>query len=168
MRPREARLPVLLAALMTLTLVALAPRPAGALQCSTRYPEACGTCEQVARIYRNAGMDRAVQRGRAIWTPVYAAYFHDCPAVAEDFLRDGASPALGGAEGDLLGTVILWPRFEPETRAVWARRLIDHGARLDHRGLDGLETGERLRRAAETDQDAADILRMIESWLAGG
>lgn len=154
--------------LLALALLTLTPRPAEALKCSTRYPEVCSTCDQVADIYRNFGMDRAVQRGRAVWTPVYTAFFHDCSAVADAFLRAGASPVLGGAEGDLLGTVVIWPRFTRETRIAWARRLIDHGARLDHRGLDGLETGERLRRAAETDQDVAEILRVIEFWLAGG
>ena len=168
MHRRGPGFPAAWVAFLALGLAIVAPRPAEALKCSSRYPEACVTCEQVRGAYENVGMDRAERRGRAVWTPVYTAYFHDCPALAEVFLRDGASPALGGAEGDLLGTVVLWQRFDPDVRLAWARKLIDHGATLEHRGLDGLETGERLRLAAETDQDVREILRMIESWLAGG
>lgn len=137
-----------------------------ALQCSPRFPEACQSCSELERAFRHHLFGKPVQRARAVWTPIYAAYFHDCADLARNWLNQGASAFSGGEQGDLLATVVMWDRFGYTHRRDWAKLLVDHGASLDHKGLDGVTTGARLQSAAAAgDGTVARLLPNIESWL---
>lgn len=143
----------------------VAAPPANALQCSARFPEVCQSCAEVEAVFRARPDLPPRQRGHAVWTPLYAAYFHDCYALAQRYLDRGQSPSLGGNEGDLLATIVQWNRFDYTYRRAWARMLVAHGAGLDTTGLDGLTTRERLTQAAANDPDIARLLGDIRQWL---
>lgn len=154
------------AALSALGLLLVWPmQQAEALQCSQRYPEACVSCAETQAAFQSHLNDRPRLRGRAVWTPVYAAYFHDCLDLARRWLEQGQAGSNGGDENDLLATVVIWDRFEYDYRRAWAELLVKHGATLEHAGLDGVTTRERLIRAAAGDHDVARLLADIESWL---
>lgn len=142
-----------------------APSPASALQCSASFPEVCQSCVEVDAAFRARPDLPPRQRGKAIWTPLYAAYFHDCYALARRYLDRGQSPSLGGDEGDLLATIVLWDRFDYTYRRAWAKMLVEHGANLDATGLDGRTTRDRLTQSAANDPDIARLLGDIQRWL---
>jgi len=151
---------------LTLILLGLPTGQGQALQCSPRFPEACLSCRDIERAFRQHLSDKPVLRARAVWTPIYAAYFHDCFDLAQGWLKQGVSASRGGEQDDLLATIVLWDRFGYVHRRDWAKLLVDHGARLDHKGLDGMTTGARLRSAAAAgDGTVARLLANIESWL---
>lgn len=139
----------------------------GAMQCKASYPEFCATCADIASVYRDEPVDLAVVRGRAVWTPLYAAYFHDCPDQARAFLQRGADPNVGGDHGDLLGTVALWDRFAEDRRGDWLALLAAHGARLDFVGRDGMTAEARIEAAAAERPDVARLLADLRALMDG-
>lgn len=158
--------PVIRLAALTLLLLWLPAGQGQALQCSLRFPEACLSCSELERAFRHHLFEKPVTRAKAVWTPIYAAYFHDCADLARSWLNQGASASSGGEQSDLLATVVLWDRFGYVHRRDWAKLLVDHGATLDHKGLDGVATGARLQSAAAAgDGTVARLLANIQSWL---
>jgi hypothetical protein len=151
------------AAMIALLVLASAPKPAAALSCSIENPDRCGTCNALRGAY--AGQDVSatkVVRGRSVWTPLYAAYFRDCPDLAQAYISDGAHPAVGGMEGDLLATVISWDRWEVNKRAAWVRMLVRAGAKLDQPKITGQTTRERLRDRYGPREDIVTLIEFAE------
>lgn len=140
---------------------------AQAMQCKPAYPEFCAGCAEVEGAFAGAPADLAIVRGRAVWTPLYAAYFHDCPDQARAFLERGADPNLGGDHGDMLSTIVLWDRLAEDRRLDWARLLLDHGARLDFVARDGVGVRARLTREAAGRPDVARLWRAIRAHPDG-
>lgn len=154
---------ILAVAAALIAVLAAEPRPASALSCSAQNPDQCGTCNALRGAYQGADIVNAkVVRGRSVWTPLYAAYFKDCPDLAQAFLSDGANPAVGGMEGDMLATVISWDRWEVNKRAAWVRMLIRAGARLDQPKITGQTTRERLRDRYGPREDIVTLVTFAE------
>lgn len=139
-----------------------APPEAHALKCNTKNPDSCETCEELAKAYGNEYKNAKVVRGRSVWTPLYAAYFKNCPNLATTFLQGGAHPAVGGMEGDMLATVISWDRFEVEERSKWVLMLIRAGARLDSPAITGKTSRQRLMTIVADYGGRDDILQLIK------
>lgn len=132
--------------------------------CSVAYPEHCKNCAALADIYKHADANTRTIRGRAVWTPLYAAYFKDCPDLAKRLLERGAHPSIGGGEGDLLATVVSWDRFEFDKHVAWVRLLVAKGASLDKPKINGKTPRQRLAnmRPSETKDE---IIEMIDAGM---
>lgn len=102
-------------------------------------------------------------RGLTLWTPLYSAYFKNCPDLFESLLKAGASPMEGGTKGDLITTIATWPRFGSDERLKWLRLLISYGASLDALAMDGVSPRTKLEALAH---DRADVKAVLEG-LAG-
>jgi len=139
---------------------------ARALECDERNPDYCDTCEDVRRAYSGQDVNLVHVRGRSVWTPLYSAYFRDCPELAQSYLSRGARPQVGGMEGDMLATVISWDRWEIPQREQWVRMLINAGARLDEPPITQRTTRERLMQEYGHRQDVLQLISIAEQ--AGG
>ncbi len=142
------------------------PRPAQALECSLTDPDYCVKCLDIEKLYKGRDINHRTVRGRSVWSPLYAAYFRDCPEVAVRFIQLGAHPAIGGMEGDLLATVISWDRWEVEKRSVWVKMLVLGGARLDSPPITNRTTRDRLMQEYGPRDDISALIRIAEE--AGG
>jgi hypothetical protein len=138
-----------------------APPEAHALKCNSQNPDSCETCEDLEKAYANQYRGVQVVRGRSVWTPIYAAYFRNCPALAQTYLQGGARAAVGGMEGDMLATVISWDRFEVEERRKWVLMLVRAGAKLDSPKITGMTTRERLMGIVADYGGRDDIMQLI-------
>lgn len=150
-----------------LALSAASGKPAAALECNDKNPEVCQTCDDLRKAYSGADITtiRSV-RGRSVWTPLYAAYFKDCYDLAQSYLQQGTHPAIGGAEGDLLATVIGWDRFEVEERSKWVRLLVQFGAKLDSPPITNRTSRQRVLDEYGQRNDVMQLIAVAEQ--AGG
>lgn len=160
-RPRT--LLALGATALLMAVLAGTPQPASALSCSAQNPDRCSTCDALRGAYQGEDVSTTkIVRGRSVWTPLYAAYFRDCPDLAQAFLSDGANPAVGGMEGDMLATLISWDRWEVKKRAAWVRMLVRAGARLDSPKITGQTTRERLNDRYGPREDIVTLVNFAE------
>lgn len=146
---------------LTLGLV-LQAQPAQALECSDQDPDYCMKCEDLDKAYKGKDMNAILVRGRSVWTPLYAAYFRDCPKLAVRYLELGANPAVGGMEGDMLATVISWDRWEVEQRSLWVKMLVLAGAKLDAPPITKRTTRERLMQEYGKRDDIMTLIKVAE------
>lgn len=162
------RLTTLAATGLMLGLVAFTDgRDAAALECNEKNPDICTTCEELRKAYSGGDIKSIRQvRGRSVWTPLYAAYFKDCPELAARYLGMGVHPAVGGMEGDLLATVISWDRWEVPKRAEWVQMLVRGGARLDSPPITDRTTRQRLMQEYGQRDDIMALIKIAED--AGG
>lgn len=149
-----------------LTAAVVPTTPAYALECSVDDPDYCTTCEKLEKVYFSEDKNYSQIRGRSVWTPLYAAYFRDCLALATSYLNAGAHPAIGGMEGDMLATVISWDRFEVDQRKTWVELLVRAGARLDSPEISGRTTRNRLMQEYGPRDDIMQLIKIAEA--AGG
>lgn len=159
---------IVLAAFAFLMLVGAPPtaRQAAALECNSKNPDVCGTCEELRKAYSGTDVNTRAVRGRSVWSPLYAAYFKNCQDLALRFLEAGAHPAVGGMEGDLLATVISWDRWEVPERAIWVQILVRAGARLDSPPITQRTTRQRLMQEYGPRPDIVELIGIAEQ--AGG
>lgn len=136
--------------------------PAQALECNDQNPDYCSKCEDLDKAYKGKDINSILVRGRSVWTPLYAAYFRDCPKIAVRYLELGANPAVGGMEGDMLATVISWDRWEVEQRSLWVKMLVLAGARLDAPPITKRTTRERLMQEYGKRDDIMALIKVAE------
>lgn len=142
-------------------------RDATALECNAKNPDICGTCEELRKAYSGSDIKTVRQiRGRSVWTPLYSAYFKDCPDLAARYIGMGAHPAIGGMEGDMLASVISWDRWEVPKRAEWVQMLVKAGARLDRPPITDRTTRQRLMQEYGQRDDIMALIKIAEE--AGG
>ncbi|MDW3203965.1 MAG: hypothetical protein R8L07_00365 [Alphaproteobacteria bacterium] len=143
------------------------PKDAAALECNEKNPDICATCEDLRKAYSGADIKSVRQiRGRSVWTPLYSAYFKDCPELATRYISMGAHPAIGGMEGDMLASVISWDRWEVPKRAEWVVMLVKAGARLDRPPITDRTTRQRLMQEYGQRDDIMALIKIAED--AGG
>lgn len=142
-------------------------QPVHALACSVNNPDACRTCEEVRKAYSGQDFNVRAIRGRAVWTPVYTAYFKNCFDLAARYVSFGADPRIGGMEGDMLATVISWDRFDVPERSKWVKILVDAGARLDSPPISGRTTRDRLMQEYGPRDDIMQLIQYAEQLSAG-
>ena len=160
------RLGVMAIAGLALWLGAAMGTPALALTCNVNNPDNCRTCEDVRKAYSGQDFNVRAIRGRAVWTPVYTAYFKDCFDLAQRYVSFGADPRVGGMEGDMLATVISWDRFEIPERSKWVKMLVDAGARLDSPPISGRSTRDRLLQEYGPRPDIVQLIQYAEQLIA--
>ena len=151
---------------LSLWLASAVGTPAQALVCNVNNPDACKTCEDVRKAYSGQDFNVRAIRGRAVWTPVYTAYFKDCFDLATRYVNFGADPRIGGMEGDMLATVISWDRFDVPERSKWVKILVDAGARVDGPPISGRSTRDRLMQEYGPRQDIMQLIQYAEQISA--
>jgi hypothetical protein len=152
----------LFACLCLTGVLLLQSRPAVALECNDQNPDYCTKCEDLEKAYKGKDVNSILVRGRSVWTPLYAAYFRDCPKIAVRYLELGANPAVGGMEGDMLATVISWDRWEVEKRSLWVKMLVLAGAKLDSPPITKRTSRERLMQEYGKRDDIMALIKFAE------
>jgi len=110
---------------------------ARALECDERNPDYCDTCEDVRRAYSGQDVNLVHVRGRSVWTPLYSAYFRDCPELAQSYLSRGARPQVGGMH--VRGRSVWTPLYSAYFRDCpeLAQSYLSRGARPQVGGMEG-------------------------------
>ncbi|MBI1860145.1 MAG: hypothetical protein HYR96_04410 [Deltaproteobacteria bacterium] len=94
------------------------------IECYSGNFQACKSCKTLAAATSKAEPNEGEYFHAAQWNGLYAAYVHNCLAVAEDLLKRGADPSSGGALGSMILTVVdKWPHNNKRVNEKWAALL---------------------------------------------
>ncbi len=94
------------------------------IECYPGNFQACKSCKALAAVTSKADPNDGEYFHAAQWNGLYAAYVHNCLAVAEDLLRRGADPSTGGALGSMILTVVdKWPHNNKRVNEKWVALL---------------------------------------------
>ena len=97
--------------------------------CYTGDLQACKSCDALGKAVAKAKPNDGEYYRGAQWNGLYAAYVHDCTAIAEDLLKRAANPNWGGSSGSMIISVSnKWPHNDKTVNQKWASLLLKYGA----------------------------------------
>ena len=126
--------------------------------CSVDDLQACKSCKSLSRVLSKADPDYGEYLHGAEWNGLYAAYVHDCQALAEDLLKRGANPNRGGALGSMIISVIgKWPHNNKKVNQRWTALLLKNGASIRKKVPHEDKTPQEVMKAYGETPEYADL-----------
>jgi hypothetical protein len=111
-------------------LLSTAAERAYAHPCSLSDLQSCSSCPAVSKVLDLKNPDSGEFYRGAFWNGLFAAYRLNCLELAQDLLKHGANPNLGGVSGSFLATIVqAWPHNSEAINAKWAKLVC--GFRVD-------------------------------------
>jgi len=132
-------------------------------KCTDDDLQSCKTCDDVAHatVGRNPNPADPFSIHGTLWTPIFAAYFHNCQGLGRDLIKAGANPSIGGWFGSMSITVSnRWPHNNRQINQQWADMLILSGVSVDEKTSWG-STSRDMVANGEQEIQYPDIWQQI-------